>query len=83
MDRPSSARIYDYFLGGSHNCPVDRQAAEQLEALYPAAAGMMRVNRAICYLVAQGIDQFPANAPAFRHSGAFTRWPTPRTPPPL
>ena len=27
VDRPSSARIYDYFLGGAHNFEVDRIAA--------------------------------------------------------
>ncbi len=27
--RPSPARLYDYYLGGTHNFEVDRQAAEQ------------------------------------------------------
>lgn len=63
LDTPSPARIYDHFLGGSHNFPVDRQAAGQLQALYPDAPLIMRANRAflrrvVRYLVAQGIDQF-------------------------
>jgi hypothetical protein len=33
--RPNPGRIYDYFLGGSHNFEVDRQAAEQVLTLLP------------------------------------------------
>src|SRR5580704_6816321 len=29
-DIPSSARIYDYFLGGKDNFPADREAAEEI-----------------------------------------------------
>lgn len=63
MDRPSPARMYDYCLGGSHNFPADRQAAEQLLAVYPDASLMMRANRAflrraVRFLVEHGIDQF-------------------------
>jgi hypothetical protein len=28
-DRPSAARIYDYYLGGSHNFAVDREFAKR------------------------------------------------------
>ena len=31
LDRPSAARMYDYFLGGSHNFAVDREAAKSVE----------------------------------------------------
>src|SRR6478752_152162 len=53
-DRPSAARIYDYYLGGSHNFAVDR---------WPQLPQIMRenrsfLNRAIRYLVGQGITQF-------------------------
>ncbi|MEM8534622.1 MAG: SAM-dependent methyltransferase, partial [Chloroflexota bacterium] len=27
-DEPSSARIYDYWLGGTYNFPIDRMAAD-------------------------------------------------------
>ncbi len=63
MDSPSPARIYDYFLGGSFNFLVDRQAAERVKALYPDIPYITRANRAflrraVRFLVDQGIDQF-------------------------
>jgi hypothetical protein len=62
-ERPSSARIYDYFLGGAHNFAVDRQVAEQLIAAYPDVALISRANRAFLrraveYLVNAGVRQF-------------------------
>ena len=27
LDRPNAARMYDYYLGGSHNFAVDRELA--------------------------------------------------------
>jgi S-adenosyl methyltransferase len=61
--KPSTARMYDYFLGGYHNFAIDRQAAEQITALYPDAALAARTNRAflrraVTFLLEQGIDQF-------------------------
>jgi hypothetical protein len=29
LDRPSAARMYDYYLGGHHNFQIDRQVADQ------------------------------------------------------
>jgi O-methyltransferase involved in polyketide biosynthesis len=63
VDRPSSARIYDYFLGGAHNFEVDREAAQALQRAHPAIGLGMRANRsylrrAVTYLTSQGIDQF-------------------------
>ncbi len=63
IDRPSAARMYDYYLGGFHNFEVDRQMAEEAIALWPELPLIMRVNRgflrrAVTYLVNQGIDQF-------------------------
>ncbi|MDQ3761922.1 MAG: SAM-dependent methyltransferase [Actinomycetota bacterium] len=59
---PSSARIYDYVLGGAHNFEVDREAAERLLAAVPAR-DMARLNRsflrrAVLFLVNCGIRQF-------------------------
>jgi hypothetical protein len=62
-DRPSAARMYDYFLGGHHNFEVDRKAADQATAIWPDMPMVLRANRAflrraVRFLVAQGIDQF-------------------------
>nr|WP_261557629.1 SAM-dependent methyltransferase [Frankia tisae] len=45
-DRPHTARIYDYFLGGKDNFPADRVAAEQASAAFPNASLAARQNRA-------------------------------------
>jgi O-methyltransferase involved in polyketide biosynthesis len=63
VDRPSSARIYDYFLGGAHNFEVDRIAANEMAKLHPAIGLGMRANRsylrrAVNFLARSGIDQF-------------------------
>jgi hypothetical protein len=63
LDRPSVARMYDYYLGGSHNFAADREAAKAVEALFPGMSGAARANRSflrrsVRYLVAQGVDQF-------------------------
>jgi hypothetical protein len=55
--------MYDYFLGGGHNFAVDRQAAEQVFAIFPdmplvAQANRAVLRRAVQYLVSQGIQQF-------------------------
>ena len=63
VDRPSAARVYDYFLGGAHNFAVDRQLADAIAAMTPNIADTMRANRAflrraVQYLVGRGITQF-------------------------
>ncbi len=63
IDRPCAARIYDAFLGGSHNFGVERQFAERLEAALPGVTGVFRDNRAFLrraveYLLARGVRQF-------------------------
>jgi S-adenosyl methyltransferase len=45
-DIPSSARIYDYFLGGKDNYPADREAADQIAAYLPNIREAARINRA-------------------------------------
>lgn len=61
--RPSSARMYDYLLGGGQNFAVDREAAEAAAAAFPHFRAAIRANRsylgrAAGYLAKAGIDQF-------------------------
>jgi SAM-dependent methyltransferase len=61
--RPSPARVYDYFLGGTHNFAADREAAEAVRTAMPELPAVMRLNRdflgrAVTAAAAEGIDQF-------------------------
>lgn len=63
LDRPSGARVYDYFLGGAHNFAADRALADAIAAMTPDIGDTMRANRsflrrAVRFLVGQGITQF-------------------------
>ncbi|MFN2478538.1 MAG: SAM-dependent methyltransferase [Pseudonocardiaceae bacterium] len=63
IERASVARVYDYYLGGSHNFAVDRQLARQALELWPEMPLVMQANRAflrrsVRYMVSQGITQF-------------------------
>jgi SAM-dependent methyltransferase len=63
VNRPSAARVYDYFLGGAHNFAVDRALAGQIAAMTPNIGETMRSNRvflrrAVRFLAAQGVRQF-------------------------
>ncbi|WP_405920608.1 SAM-dependent methyltransferase [Streptomyces longwoodensis] len=60
---PSVSRIYDFFLGGSHNFEVDRQAARRALEFMPGLPKIMQANRAftrraVRYAAAEGITQF-------------------------
>ncbi|MFG3436476.1 SAM-dependent methyltransferase [Nonomuraea sp. NPDC047897] len=60
---PSSARVYDYLLGGKDNLAVDRAVADRLLAVAPdarlvARANRMFLTRAVRHLARQGIRQF-------------------------
>jgi hypothetical protein len=61
--RPSPARLYDYFLGGTNNFPADREAAAYLKAYIPDVADAVWANRgfhgrAAVWMARQGIQQF-------------------------
>lgn len=63
VTRPSVARVYDYYLGGSHNFQVDRRFAAQVLDVLPDMAAIARQNRAflrraVRHLREQGVDQF-------------------------
>ena len=59
----TAARIYDYMLGGTHNFPADREAAQQVVQVWPLAPALARTNRAFLRRVVRtlteaGISQF-------------------------
>jgi hypothetical protein len=62
--RPSPARLYDYYLGGTNNFEVDRRAAEQIRKQLPELADAAWANRgfhgraAVWMAIEQGIRQF-------------------------
>lgn len=63
LDQPSSARVWDYFLGGSHNFEADRRVAEQAIAFKPDMPDLARqvrmfLHRAVRTAAAAGIDQY-------------------------
>ncbi|MCP2166143.1 SAM-dependent methyltransferase [Goodfellowiella coeruleoviolacea] len=63
LNRPSAARVYDYYLGGAHNFAADREFAHRAMAVMPDIAQVMRtyraaLHRAVWFLLDQGIRQF-------------------------
>ena len=63
VTRPSVARVYDFYLGGSHNFASDRAFAREVLRVYPELTAISRDNRdfmrrAVLYLCSQGVDQF-------------------------
>ncbi len=63
-EKPAPARLYDYYLGGTTNFPIDREAAERIRADLPEISDMAWANRgfhqrAARWLTAErGIRQF-------------------------
>ncbi|WP_019330434.1 SAM-dependent methyltransferase [Streptomyces sp. TOR3209] len=60
---PSVSRMYDFYLGGSHNFEVDREAARRAMEFMPGLPKIMQANRAfmrraVRFAAAEGIDQF-------------------------
>ncbi|NWF24755.1 SAM-dependent methyltransferase [Streptomyces sp. PKU-EA00015] len=60
---PSVSRIYDFYLGGSHNFEADREAARKAMRFMPGLPKIMQANRAfmrraVNYAVGEGISQF-------------------------
>lgn len=63
IERPSASRIYDYWLGGTHNFAVDREVARGVTEAVPDTPLIMQANRgflhrAVRFLVASDIRQF-------------------------
>ncbi|GAA3129455.1 SAM-dependent methyltransferase [Streptosporangium carneum] len=63
-DRPHSARIWNYWLGGKDNYPADRDAGDMVEGLIPGIVDSARADRAFLgrcvnhLVVDAGIRQF-------------------------
>ena len=61
---PNSARIWNYWLGGKDNYPVDREAGDDYRAIYPEIVDVARASRrfltrAVRYLAGEaGVRQF-------------------------
>lgn len=63
QDTPNVARVYDAYLGGSHNFAVDRELARQAIELWPDLPRIMRANRAflrraVQFLAEEGVTRF-------------------------
>jgi hypothetical protein len=62
-NKPSAARIYDCFLGGSHNFAADRAVAARAVELVPELPRIMKANRAFLHravrvAASRGVRQF-------------------------
>jgi SAM-dependent methyltransferase len=63
-EKPSPARIYDFWLGGSQNFEADRQVGRRADAAMPTLVAAIRANRAFLGRVVRelagplGVDQF-------------------------
>ncbi|OLR95519.1 methyltransferase [Actinokineospora bangkokensis] len=63
LDRPSVARVYDYYLGGTANWAVDREFGNRVLAQFPlirdvALANRLFLNRLVRHLTKLGVRQF-------------------------
>jgi hypothetical protein len=63
VNRPSVARLYDYFLGGTNNFPVDRAMGEKLKSVAPDVVDAVLANRgfhgrAAVWMARHGVRQF-------------------------
>src|SRR5689334_6391271 len=61
--RPHSARIWNYWLGGSDNFPVDREVGDQVRQMLPSIVDQARADRAflgraVAHLAGDGVRQF-------------------------
>ncbi|MFF5565463.1 SAM-dependent methyltransferase [Streptomyces sp. NPDC012623] len=63
LDRAHSARMYDYYLGGTTNFPADREAAARAMTAFPSILATARINRnfmhrSVRFLAREGMEQF-------------------------
>ncbi len=57
LNAPSAARVWDYFLGGSHNFAVDREVADAAIALKPDLPQLARAVRIYLRRVTEAISR--------------------------
>ncbi|XVS64017.1 SAM-dependent methyltransferase [Actinosynnema sp. CA-299493] len=62
-ETPNISRIYDYYLGGAFNLPVDRERAAVIKSVLPGMEMLARFNRgflrrSVAFMVEQGVTQF-------------------------
>jgi hypothetical protein len=60
---PNAARVYDYWLNGSHNFAADRVMGDKVQQVMPAIRDAARINRsflrrAVLFMVESGVRQF-------------------------
>ena len=72
--RPSAARMYDYYLGGTNHLAADREAADALLDAVPQVADLAAQNRAFLrrvveFAVSQGVTQFLDLGSGFASAG--------------
>ncbi|HET6504864.1 MAG TPA: SAM-dependent methyltransferase [Amycolatopsis sp.] len=63
LEKPNSARVYDYLIGGKLNYAIDRDFARKVTAQLPRAAWICRQNRlwlrrVVRFGISQGVRQF-------------------------
>jgi hypothetical protein len=63
IEKPSAARMYDWYLGGTQNWAVDREFGKQVEKQWPQIKPVARqnrafMNRAVVAALDAGIRQF-------------------------
>ncbi|WP_280696814.1 SAM-dependent methyltransferase [Kitasatospora sp. GP82] len=63
LDQAHSARMYDYYLGGTTNFPADREAAAKAMTVFPSILATARINRRFMHrstrlLARHGMSQF-------------------------
>jgi SAM-dependent methyltransferase len=63
IQRANVARVYDYWLGGTHNFLADQDAGRAIASVEPLMRDIARTNRAflgraVRFLAASGVDQF-------------------------
>src|SRR5258708_29750774 len=77
LDRPTPARMYDYFLRSKDNFAIDREAAERVKQAIPNTYEIVWENRFFLQRAVRYLAE--AGTPQYIH--LCTRPPTPADPP--